>query len=204
MVKNRWKGWLYMYDINEIKNFYSTHVNCKQPFVDPPLIHVIKHQKMNYIEDRKSLNHTITQKWILDHRNDLSDKLRTNTINFFVNLMPSSTGNKSYLKMWTTYDTCKDIIKDKGFTKRFVRMWDASFQPSDSIYLAYIANNFLPPKKLSCGLTNDQYALSILLNFIGRSAIRNGKEIWIYLPSFRMRRLLEQWIDENTTSPKEK
>ena len=187
-----------MYSIDEIKDFYDTYVNCNQPFIDPSFIHVCKHQKLNRVDKIRPRDTTVTQKWILDHRNDLSDNLRTNTINFFVHLMPSSTGNKSYLKMWTTYDTCKDIIKDKGFTKRFVKMWDSSFQPTESIYLVYLANNYLPPKVSSCGLSNDQYALSILLNFIGRSAIRNRKEIWIYIPSRRMRRLLNQWIEKNS------
>ena len=46
----------------------------------------------------------------------------------------------------------------------------------------------------------DGYALSEMLQFIWRSAIRNGEEIWVYIPSVRMRNLLKQWIDEN--SPK--
>ena len=184
-----------MDNINDIKNFYATYVNRDIPIFNPSLIHICNHQKLNIIGTK---NHTITQKWILDHRNDLSDKLRTNTINFFVNLVPSSTCSKSYLKMWTTYDNCKDIIKGYGFTRRFAKMWDPSFQPTESIYLVYLANNYLPPKVSNCGLSNDQYALSILLNFMGRSAIRNEKEIRIYIPSFRMRRILNQWIEKNS------
>ena len=44
----------------------------------------------------------------------------------------------------------------------------------------------------------DGYALSEMLQFIWRSAIRDGKEIWIYVPSIRMRGLLERWIDEKS------
>ena len=45
-----------------------------------------------------------------------------------------------------------------------------------------------------------------MLQFIWRSAIRDGKEIWIYIPSIRMRTLLKKWIKENplqteTSSP---
>ena len=37
-----------------------------------------------------------------------------------------------------------------------------------------------------------------MLQFIWRSAIRNGEEIWVYIPSIRMRNLLKQWIEENS------
>ena len=46
----------------------------------------------------------------------------------------------------------------------------------------------------------DGYALSEMLQFIWRSAIRNGEEIWVYIPSIRMRNLLKQWIEENSIS----
>ncbi len=39
------------------------------------------------------------------------------------------------------------------------------------------------------------YALSILVQWIFRSAIRNGREIWVYVPSARMRYLLTRWIE---------
>lgn len=93
------KGGIRMYNIDEINDFYDTYVNCTHPFIDPSLIHVCMHKKLNLIDRIRPHDTTITQKWILDHRNDLSDKLRTNTINFFVNLVPSSTCSKSYLKM---------------------------------------------------------------------------------------------------------
>ena len=44
----------------------------------------------------------------------------------------------------------------------------------------------------------DGFALSEMLQFIWRSAIREGNEIWIYIPSIRMRTLLTDWIEENS------
>ena len=40
----------------------------------------------------------------------------------------------------------------------------------------------------------DKYALSEMLQWIWRSKIRNGGEIWIYIPSKRMRKLLQEWL----------
>ena len=47
-------------------------------------------------------------------------------------------------------------------------------------------------------VNEDGYALSEMLQFIWRSAIRDGKEIWVYIPSIRMRTLLKEWIDQNS------
>ena len=41
----------------------------------------------------------------------------------------------------------------------------------------------------------DLYALSIMCQWLWRSAIRDGKEVQVYIPSKRMRTILENWID---------
>ena len=46
-------------------------------------------------------------------------------------------------------------------------------------------------------IDEDGYAMSEMLQFLWRSAIRDGKEINVYIPSIRMRKLLEQWIKDN-------
>ena len=42
----------------------------------------------------------------------------------------------------------------------------------------------------------DVYALSEMIQWIWRSAIRDGEEIWVYIPSNRMRALLENWLND--------
>lgn len=46
-------------------------------------------------------------------------------------------------------------------------------------------------------IDQDAYALSQLIQWIWRSAIRNGQEIWIYIPSNRMRRLFLNWLNSD-------
>ena len=65
-------------------------------------------------------------------------------------------------------------------------------------YMNPIVKNFFLQHGVA--VDEDGYALSEMLQFIWRSAIRNGEEIWVYIPSIRMRNLLKQWIEEN--SPK--
>lgn len=69
---------------------------------------------------------------------------------------------------------------------------------SDRIYLAYIANNFYPATmQNNFEVTEDQYALTELLQFMFKSALSKGKEIWIYIPSKRMRKLLKKLIEKD-------
>ena len=42
----------------------------------------------------------------------------------------------------------------------------------------------------------DKFALSEMLQWIWRSAIRDGRAINVYIPSHRMRELFLGWIDE--------
>ena len=49
-------------------------------------------------------------------------------------------------------------------------------------------------KKHGIDANQDVYALSIMVQWIWRSAIRDGNEVQLYIPSRRMRTLLENWI----------
>jgi hypothetical protein len=162
------------------------------------LIHIIEHEKLNNIGKNE---YAISQQWFYKHLEDGGvDKLRKNVINFFKNLTPKGIYNKCFNNSWTTYNEFKNYIKGKGFTKSFIPLGqDSGKNLSDRIYLAYLANNFYPVSNTSnFEISESQYALSEMLQFIWRSAIREGKEIWIYIPSVRMRELLKYWIDKNS------
>lgn len=70
----------------------------------------------------------------------------------------------------------------------------------DRTVLLYLLNRYLDPDiekyylRLGCPINEDTFALSELLQWIWRSAIRDGKPIHIYIPSRRMRRLLQAWL----------
>ncbi|MBQ5970031.1 MAG: hypothetical protein IJL52_07940 [Clostridia bacterium] len=69
-------------------------------------------------------------------------------------------------------------------------------------YLAYMVNVYLlmPVKRYfnehDIDVNDDDYALCCMVQWIWRSAIRNGEPITLYLPSSRMRKLLTQWMEE--------
>ena len=72
----------------------------------------------------------------------------------------------------------------------------------DRTILAYPINRFLAPEiknffaERGISIDVDQWALSEMIQWIWRSAIRDNKMIHIYIPSMRMRTLLEEWIYE--------
>ena len=71
--------------------------------------------------------------------------------------------------------------------------------------LMYMLNRYFNPNQADFfsargyKLDEDQFALSELLQWIWRSAIRNGEPINIYIPSTRMRNLLQEWLGTEAT-----
>ena len=104
--------------------------------------------------------------------------------------------------LWTAFKGSSDQLLGKGYASAFIPYnLRASNEYSNRKYLAYCVNNFPRPwevkyyREHGAEVDADGYALSILIQWIFRSAIRNGEEVWLYLPSARMRSLLRQWLD---------
>ena len=128
----------------------------------------------------------------------LLDELRTHTESFFKHC--SCTGSDE--NMWTTFSSYKNILKGKGYTKGFVPLnMRATNKYADKTAIAYLVNVFPNPIYanflLAHGveLDNEAYATSSMVQFLFRSGVRNGKDIQVYMPSIRMRTLLERWLE---------
>lgn len=105
--------------------------------------------------------------------------------------------------MWTVYKKYWETVADKNLQKTFVPMNQRAINSyRDCQYLAYGVNRYVLPDSYNYffheGFQLDirKWALSEMIQWIWRSAIRDGKDIWIYIPSSRMRGLLEDWIKE--------
>lgn len=95
-------------------------------------------------------------------------------------------------------------MQGKGYTKGFIACnLRASNKFKSRTAIAYPVNRYISPVFIrffeNNGVTVDEdgFALSEMLQFIWRSAIRDNKEINIYIPSSRMRNLLVGWINNN-------
>lgn len=143
--------------------------------------------------------------WYKRNVNNVSMKrLKDNIYNYFYNTRKT----KSELNLWTTFSDYKSYLKGKGYAKGFLsHTARATNDFRDRISIAYPINKFMNSyiktffEQNNINVDEDGFATSEMLQFIWRSAIRDKKEIWIYIPSIRMRTLLEKWINNN--SPKE-
>ena len=77
----------------------------------------------------------------------------------------------------------------------------ASNDYADKNVLVYPINRYINPfyqkffSQRGIKIDMDKYALSELIQWLFRSAIRNGQPVSLYIPSQRMRTLLVRWLD---------
>lgn len=180
-----------------------------KPDAPPPidysgLIHIIGENesfkdRMNKIgENRTALSVSWFDSRHLSHPQikELKNGLR----NFFEH----RTGSNSKTRLWTTFK------KNEHWMFGANNRYKSSFAPlnarATNTYrsaesVAYLANRFIDPNIAKffyfkdITIDADVFALSEMLQFIWRSAIRDGKEISLYIPSKRMRDLLIGWMN---------
>lgn len=138
--------------------------------------------------------------------------------------------------MWTTtkqHNIYKKLEKTKGF--KYIRQLTAEERRlpdekkrklqcfvsctaratndySERTTLIYLLNRYLPPEiekyfsRRGSPIDEECFAISELLQWIWRSAIRNEQKINLYIPSYRMRSLLFRWLgfDEALYHPRTK
>lgn len=163
------------------------------------MIHIFENDKLNKIGDNK---HSLSYTWFKRLSGNEKNKktLKLNVYNYFMNY---HRGEPADLKLWSTYEIGKPIIRGKGFYYSGIAFnAKATNNFRNKQILAYCVNIFLQPNekqyllKSGVDVKEDRYALSVMIQWIWRSAIRDGKEIWLYVPSKRMRQLLRNWIGE--------
>lgn len=156
----------------------------------------------------------LSKSWLHYSKNDEGIKqLKRNMKNIFTNVYKTTSEDF----MWSTAKGSATKLSSKGFgyvdTVKYPKKENKTFvafnargtnQYAHKHYLAYAFNVYLPPeiKKYfdnqsnhTISVSEDLFALSTLIQWIWRSAIRNGEEIFIYLPSSRMRSLLINWLE---------
>lgn len=104
--------------------------------------------------------------------------------------------------MWTTFQEFRDKVTPSGLKNHFVsvnaRATNDYQHKSTCIYLANrytnpVIKNFF--SKHDVEINVELFALSELLQWLFRSRIRTDQPIQVYIPSIRMRTLLEQYLN---------
>lgn len=161
------------------------------------LINICDKDTINRIGDMK---YSLSTKWFETAiNNGLLSKLKNNCWNYFKNITKSKSSNN----LWTTFKAYQKQLSGKGYSKGFISLnLRATNEYRDRNTVAYLANRFMNPNvknffsKNKIVVDEDSYALSEMLQWIWRSAIRDGKTINAYIPSKRMRDLLINWMND--------
>ena len=126
-------------------------------------------------------------------------KLKNNTINYFTHIVKG----KGQFNMWTCFEDYKQQCKGKGYTNGFVPCNSrATNEYKDKTNCAYLINRYYKPTinnffvDKGVRIDEDVWSLSELIQWLFRSAIREEKEINLYIPSKRMRNLLITWLEK--------
>lgn len=160
------------------------------------MIHILDNKRMNAVGEKY---HALSLSWFENNPAGVKE-LKSNIYNYFVNI---GRGEPSSTAMWSSFKKAFQKLKGKGYTKQFTECnLRATNEYRHKTRLAYCVNLFLNVgekmyyRSHGVEIDEDLYALSNMIQWIWRSAIRDGKPITVYIPSRRMRTLLIDWINE--------
>lgn len=171
--------------------------------VDPPYaaeiidhINIIEDERMNSVGDEET---ALCVSWYERKRktNSLLKAIGNN-----IHWAAMQAGAKCADTIWAVFKEEVDKIDTNGYKSGFVPCnARASNEYCDRWFVAYCVNIFLNPavkryfESRHCYLDSEGYALSEMVQWVWRSAVRSGRDITLYVPSSRMRRILQEWLE---------
>lgn len=200
------------YDIVGVERDESGYYFSDKPDAPPPtdysgLIHIVEEKDAGGRMNGVGIGRTALSVNWFKRRGRGHDDIKTlkNCLYTFFERRTNSTAER---RLWTTYKDYEECLL--GARNRYASNFLALNARATNAYknadcVAYLVNRFIDPNITKFFATkgievdSDQFALSEMLQFIWRSAIRDDREINLYIPSRRMRELLVGWI-QNTNS----
>lgn len=163
------------------------------------LINVYENDKMNLVGEKKT---ALSVSWFSRDRNKEDvQRLKNHICNYFKNIIREPSENV----IWTSLKEHRYKLRGNGYSSRFVPINSRSTNEyGHCTSIAYLSNRYANPiiknffASKGIDIDEDMFALSELIQFIFRSRIRNGEPINLYLPSIRMRVLLDQWLNNQS------
>lgn len=179
---------------------FSNQMDCPPPLDLFHLITIVDSSKMNQLGTTKT---SLSKSWFRNRKKDHQDVslLRKNLQTFF----NQYANKKAKSRIWTTFkENHKWLLGDNNrYATSFVPLNTRAtnaFKEADSV--AYLVNRFPDPNLVrffaakEVDIDQELFALSEMVQFIWRSAIRDNQPITLYIPSKRMRGLLISWMNE--------
>ncbi|ANU23846.1 hypothetical protein [Planococcus donghaensis] len=126
------------------------------------------------------------------------DLIKKNSYNFYRHKVKCSTKKV----IWTSFKDYEKILTPVGLKKSFVPLnARATNQYAAATTCIYLSNRYMNPlikryfQSHGIKVNEELFALSELLQWLFRSAIRKQQKIDVYIPSSRMRTLLEKYLN---------
>lgn len=150
--------------------------------------------RLNACGEKASLSYT----WFTSKKNQVvMNALGKSLRNYLRNIQNASASEI----LWTCYGAGREILQDNGYKVSFASCnLRATNKYNNRHVVAYCLNRYMRPviKNFFAqnGITvdEDDWALSEMLQFLWRSALRKYEPINVYVPSKRMRNFLRKWI----------
>jgi hypothetical protein len=182
---------------------HETQIGIQLPSNVFDLINIVDNPKMNRVGEREQALSVTSQKTYTKD-SAVAKVVRANLNNFFRNSTYGKSGTDD--RLWTCLGEAFSVFKGAGYTKcHIAHNTKAVNDYMNTSQLAYVFNANLHPEPYKYLLKRgdqfapdlDRYALSELLQWVYRSRVRNDEPINLYVPSSRMRGLLEGWMSGN-------
>lgn len=152
---------------------------------------------MNAVGDKRG---AFSNAWLTENVKDkeMVKLIKSHAYNFYWNKCKV----KSDKIMWTCLKDFEKKLTPKSAKKQFVPLTArATNDYIDKEICIYLANRFMNPVEVKffqyhkVDVDEDFWALSELIQWLFRSRIRRGEPIELYIPSSRMRGLLEKYLN---------
>lgn len=151
-----------------------------------------------YNAQNHRIDTSLSKNWY-NNNPDLVDKVAKNMTNFFLNVAKS----KANERLWTCYKPDINKLKRKNLsTRQWLEVTSrATNDYGDRTALAYVINRYPNPffdhffQKRGLEINKEGFALSEMVQWVWRSAIRNEEPIHLYVPSERMRNIFIDWLN---------
>lgn len=190
---------IYQFDFHNSVNYIPEYIRHLHEMID-----IVEDDRYNFIGQN---DHALSMSWFDRESNGdvlVLKKLIRSCFEYRWSESMNNTGGrkKNHKRLWGSYAKGKNKLSAKGYKSNFLVFNSrATNLYKDAEYLVYAVNLFNNVRykkyyeKIGINISDDQYALSTMIQWIWRSAIRDGKPIHIYIPSRRMRELLINWIN---------
>jgi len=174
--------------------------------------HIEKHNDAQYREDiKKKLNiydgvsnkiggrdNAFSVGWLKNKLPDFFKKTKFSSSHIVSKVFDTNTKETAY----TTFKAFQTKLAGAGYTRGFIPITSRSTNEfMHKRTMLYFGNRYLPPPLLNYFLSHDidvdidKWALAEMLQWLWRGCIRNGEPMNIFIPSYRMRKLLLDWLD---------